>query len=158
QSVGALIGHQVADRQIARGRREAARVGPEYIGKTGARLAGVSDGVATAQHRLATLAQDPFEPSLLRAQAPGKAEARTEVLIVGVVAVTSRPVLDKLRLASRKRAGFEEIARPGDPEQISPAGRRVAVVERGEGQLQFPTQPVVDGQTWPRSPGVLGEK
>src|SRR5262249_14644710 len=113
-----------------------------------ARLASISDGITAAQNRLATLTHDPFEPPPLRVQAPGKAEARTEVLIVSIVAVIPFHVLDKLRIA----------AQPGDAEQISPGGRRVAVVERGEGQLQLPPQAVVDGQIRPRPPGVLGEK
>src|SRR5207244_236418 len=117
--------------------------------------AAVSNRVTAPHHGLAALTHDALEPTALHVRAPGKAEARSEVMVVGIVGFSAVLELDKLRGTASEGSGLEEISYSRDSPESVGGDRRIAVVERNRWKLQFPAQAVIERQIRAHPPTVL---
>src|SRR5262249_53172333 len=121
-------------------------------------LALICNRVASTDHCLSALADDALEPAVFRVQAPGKADARSEVIFVGCVSLVAVLELDELRGTASLYVVIEMIVWPSDPEQTVSGGCRVNAVSHSEGKLHLVTQSAGECQVRSRSPGILPEE
>ncbi len=126
----------------------------------GERVAAANDGVPPAADELRQ------EAVLLRHRRPGESDVGCEVVVVGVVGVLALLELEVLRGRglARQRSRLEDVTAVArgidtrDAADVFDRRRRVAVVLRGERELQRVAQAGVDREIRPPAPGILDEE
>src|SRR5262245_55352049 len=148
---------QIARVNIERSVKDAAGIVLQWRNDVVQAFAHVSQRIAAANYSLSAAARKTTEPAMFEIRRPGHADARREVVVIGVIKPLAYVELRQLRRVSGERARLEEIARARDAEEIGVRGLGEVGVLRHNWQLRLPAQTEIERQIGTQSPIVLSE-